>query len=123
MAELKNKRLCFTQIAEGDKKAFDIFFQHYYPRLLQFAHIYISCNQQAEDVVSEVLTNMLIQRERVFALEHFESYLYSSVKNKALSAIKKQGKMEFYPQKAEDFKPLAKAAADPYELLVEQELR
>lgn len=123
MADIKNKRLCFTQIAEGNKEAFDDFFKHYYPRLIQFAHIYVKCPQQAEDVVADVLTNLLIHRERVFALEHFEAYLYSSVKNKALTAIKKGGKMDFYPQGIEDFKPIAKVAADPHELLVEQELR
>lgn len=123
MADLQNKSLCFAQIAEGNKEAFDAFFKHYYPRLIQFARIFVHCQQEAEDVVADVLTNILAHRERVFALEHFEAYLYASVKNKALTSIKKQGKMELYPQEVEDFKPMAKAAADPHELLVEQELR
>lgn len=125
MAYLENKSLCFDQIAEGNKEAFDFFFKHYYPRLIQFARIYVSCPQQAEDVVADVLTNMLIHRERVFALEHFEAYLFSSVKNKALSSLKKNQRIDPYPPEFEfeDFGPMARTAADPYELLVEQELR
>ncbi len=123
MADLKNKSLCFVQISKGNKEAFDAFFKHYYPKLIQFAHIYISCPQQAEDVVADVLTNMLIHRERVFALEHFEAYLYSSLKNKALSSIKRNHRMDPYPSGSGDFKPMAKTVSDPHELLVEQELR
>ena len=123
MADLKNKGLCFAQIAEGNKEAFDVFFGHYYPKLIQFAHIYVNCPQQAEDIVADVLTNFLLHRKRVFVLEHFEAYLYSSIKNKALSSIKKQGKMELYPQEVADQRPMTMEAANPHELLVEQELR
>lgn len=114
--------LLLNQIAEGDKKAFDIFFKHYYPKLIQFACIFVSSTQQAEDVVADVLTNMLIHRKRVFILEHFEAYLYSSVKNKALSSIKRQEKVNSYPQNLQNFRQMAAVSADPHELLVEQEL-
>jgi RNA polymerase sigma-70 factor (ECF subfamily) len=65
---------------------------------------------------------MLIHRERVFALDHFEAYLYSSVKNRALSSIKRNQKTAPYSPELEDFRPLVRTAADPFELLVEQEL-
>lgn len=123
MADLTNKSLCFAQIAEGNKEAFDVFFRHYYPRLLRFARNFLGCSIQAEDVVAEVLTNLLLHRDRIFALDHFEAYLYSSVKNKALSSLKKNQRTDPYTSDYEDFRPLVSTASDPYEQLVEQELK
>ncbi|MDF9796417.1 RNA polymerase sigma-70 factor (family 1) [Catalinimonas alkaloidigena] len=119
---IDNKRLLFDNIAEGDKKAFDTFFAFYYQKLIQFALIFLNTEQEAEDVVAEVLTNMLAQRERVFKLNHFEAYLYASVKNKCLSFIRKQGKVNQYNQGFEQSIPFTTNTSDPYEKLVEEEL-
>lgn len=121
MADIENRSLCFAKIAKGDKKEFDIFFKHYYPKLLQFARLWVSSRQQAEDVVADVLTNLLIHRERVFALDHFESYLFLSVKNKALSSLKKLQKM--VPEVDRDHQPIQISTSDPYELLEQKEFR
>lgn len=122
MFDLKAKYLCFSRVAEGNKDAFDEFFAHYYPRLIQFAIIYVKCPSQAEDVVSDVITNLLVHRQRVFVLDHFESYLYSSVKNKALNTIKKQQRHDVYSQGIEISKSFIRDSSDPHELLVEKEL-
>jgi len=118
-----NKRSCFDQIAAGNKKAFDDFFKHYYPKLVQFARMYVNSLQQAEDVVADVLTNLLIHRQRVFALEHFEAYLYSSVKNKCLSTIKRKDWANPYPLEFVDFQPKTQGVADPFDVLIEKELQ
>ena len=112
----------FQQIAKGDKAAFDVFFERYYPRLVQFARLFVASDQAAEDVVADVLVNMLIHRKRVFTLAHFEAYLYASVKKKALSAIKKQERINHYPHDLPQGEQLTDQSADPHELLIEQEL-
>lgn len=117
-----NKHLIFKKIAEGDKEAFDTFFAFYYQKLIQFARIFLNSEQEAEDVVAEVLTNMLAKRERVFKIEHFEAYLYASVKNKSLSFIRKQGRINPYPQGIEQTKPFTSSTVDPHEQLVGEEL-
>src|SRR5690606_6632965 len=121
MADIENRSLCFALIAKGDKEAFDLFFRHYYPKLVQFASFWVSSREQAEDVVADVLTNLLVQKERVFVLDHFEAYLYSSVKNKALSALKKLQKMA--PEIEGDHQPLQVSTSDPYQLLEHREFR
>lgn len=118
----KGDNLSFARIADGDKKAFDAFFDHYYPKLVRYAMVFVHCKQEAEDVVAEVLTNVLIHRERVFRLSHIESYLYSSVKNKSLSSLKRKGKTVFSSPATQPPKYIAVASDNPYELLVEQEL-
>jgi RNA polymerase sigma-70 factor (ECF subfamily) len=122
MDDKKDNLVLFRQIANGDKKAFDAFFKHYYPKLIQFACIYVGSVQQAEDIVSDVLVNMLIHRQRVFILEHFEAYLYASIKNRALSGIKKQEKINNRSQEPRNFKPIVPESANPHQLMVEQEL-
>jgi len=119
MADIENRSLCFAQIAKGDKAAFDKFFESYYPKLLQFARLFVASQQQAEDVVADVLTNLLIQRERVFALDHFEAYLYSSVKNKALSSLKRRHNTE--TSLDVEHQPLQISTSDPYQLLEQKE--
>jgi len=119
MADIENRSLCFAQIAKGDKAAFDKFFESYYPKLLRFARLFVASQQQAEDVVADVLTNLLIQRERVFALDHFEAYLYSSVKNKALSSLKRRHNTE--TSLGVEHQPLQISTSDPYQLLEQKE--
>ena len=123
MATFQNKVQCFSKIAEGNKVAFNAFFEYYYPKLIQFALFYVNSVPQAEDVVADVLTKMLVDRERVFVLENIEAYIYTSVKNKALSSIKKNHRTVLNSPDFEEIKPKIKTEVDPYELLVEKELR
>nr|WP_295923981.1 RNA polymerase sigma-70 factor [uncultured Dyadobacter sp.] len=123
MTDLNSKKRCFTQIAEGDKKAFDVFFKYYYPKLIQFARIYVDSVPQAEDVVADVLTNILVNRKRVFILDHFESYLYFSVKNKAISSIKRQQRENPFLFDSSDIILNSMAETDPHEMLVGVELQ
>lgn len=122
MSSISDKKFLFKQISEGNNKAaFDIFFEHYYPKLIQFARIFVCSEQQAEDVVSEVLTNMLVRRKKVFALNNFEGYLFSSVKNKALSAIRKQRVADDYSQNMAKNQYNFISFLNPHDQLAQQE--
>lgn len=117
---LKNIEL-FTLIAEGDKKAFDRFFDLYYMRLINFSNLILSDKNSAEDVVSEVLTNLLIEKERIFRLKNFESYLYTAVKNKSLTQLSKS-KRELKIDWSIETANLSTPQLTPLDLLEEQEL-
>ena len=119
MVTFQKKPYSFSQIANGNKEAFDTFFKEYYPKLVQFARYYVYSEQQAEDVVADVLTKMLINRDRVFGLKHFEAYLYSSIKNQALSSLKKGKNTDGYPSNIDLLQP---SPTDPYETLVGEQL-
>lgn len=113
----------FKRISEGDKKAFDIFFESYYLKLVQFAQIFVESEQHAEDIVSEVLTNILINRKRIFVLENFDAYLYSSVKNKALSLAKKRKVADDYSKHLSNTQQGKFSFVDPHDLLEEKEFK
>lgn len=123
MSEVKHSNPSFVRIAEGDKKAFEVFFDCYYPKLVRFADTFVHDQQAAEDVVADVLTTMLIHRQRVFRLPHVEAYLYASVKNKALSSLRNRKKITRLPPDVQSLKQRAMEPADPYALLVDQELQ
>lgn len=92
------RKILFRRIAEGDKRAFDEFFDLYYTRLVQFARLFVDTPEQAEDVVSDVLTALLTKREKVFVLDQFEAYLYMAVKNRAISAIRRRQVADAYAE-------------------------
>lgn len=123
MSNIPEKKILFKRISEGDKEAFDEFFALYYLKLIQFARIFVDSKEKAEDVVSEVLTNMVIHRKKVFILDNFDAYLYSSVKNKALSSIRKNLVADRYFK--DDCMKIQNhfTFVDPHDLLVEQEIQ
>ena len=79
------------QLADkDDQKAFRVFFHHYYARLIKFALLFVPLQDQAEEIISEVLIKLLKQRKKLFKLENFEGYLFLAVKNQAISFKRKQ---------------------------------
>ncbi len=112
-----------SRVAKGDKKAFDVFFESYYPKLINFAVPFTNSVAQAEDVVSEVLTNILVDRKRIFSLNNFNAYLYTAIKNKALTHLRKQHQALTYSHENYRSKYQFVNAPNPHELLVENELK
>jgi len=113
----QDKKSLFRRIAHGEKAAFDDFFDLYYVRLVQFAQLFVDTTEQAEDVVSDVLTTLLTRRDRVFNLENFEAYLYSSVKNRAISTIRRKQVADGYVEHI-----VRNTAPDGHDALVSREL-
>jgi len=118
-----DKKLCFVLIAEGNREAFDVFFKHYYPKLVRFAKHYVLSVELAEDVVADVLTHLLSNRTEVFKLDYFESYLYQSVKNKSLNTIRYYSRVSPFPEDIDADQAGGEDVIDPYEILLESELQ
>jgi RNA polymerase sigma-70 factor (family 1) len=84
------KKILIRIAENNDQKAFKVFFQHYYVRLIKLALLYVPMQEQAEEIVSEVLIKLLKQRQKLFRIENFEGYLFFAVKNQSISFIRKQ---------------------------------
>ncbi len=74
----------------NDRKSFEIFFKQYYTRLIKFALLYVPIQEQAEDIVSDVLIKLLKNQKNFFETEKFEGYLFMAVKNQSFSFLRKQ---------------------------------
>ncbi|WP_439482392.1 sigma-70 family RNA polymerase sigma factor [Cyclobacterium plantarum] len=121
MNQTKNNSELFILIAEGNKKAFDDFFELYYKKLVNFSKFILEDKGMSEDVVSEVLTNLLIDKERVFRMKNFEAYLYTAVKNKSLTKMDKH-RRELRIECGDEDKNHFIYSITPHQLLEEQEL-
>lgn len=113
----------FYRIAmENDRESFNIFFKHYHSKLIRFAALFVPNYDQAEDIVSNVLTRILKNRKKIFLMDNFEGYLFRSIKNEAINFLKKEKRMPVYSiNESEDF--ICGEFIDPLEKLISNELR
>ncbi len=79
-------------VEENDQKAFNVFFDHFYPRLFRFSIQFVKFPSGAEEVVSDVIFNLLKDRSRLKSITRINAYLYQSVKNKSFSWLRDQKK-------------------------------
>ena len=117
-------RSLLVRIAEkDDKNAFTEFFRYYHPKLIRFALMFVDSYQDAEDIVSEVLIKILKQRSKLKTINNFEGYLYLAVKNQSINYTKKlsSNKSENIQDIRDDL--LTDSFVQPFELILEDELR
>lgn len=116
------KKLYYRIAVENDRSSFNIFFRHYHTRLIRFAILFVHNYDHAEDIVSNVLVRILKNREKVFLMENFESYLFQSVKNESINFLKREKKLATYSiDDEDDF--ICGEFVDPLEKLITDELR
>lgn len=72
----------------GDPEAFKTVFLHFYPLLCSFANHVVDNRNDAEDIIEELFTNLWTKHPRFESENHLKAYLYRSVKNACLNAIK-----------------------------------
>lgn len=73
------------EIKSDDKFSFKILFERYYSQLSRFATLYLKDQDLAEDVVQEFFVQFWIKRNEIKINMSVKSYLYQSVRNRALN--------------------------------------
>lgn len=84
----------FGLIASGNKQAFDELFRDYYELLSRFALSYLKQEEIAEEVVSELFVKLWLKRSSLDQVANPKVYLYVSVKNASLNALRKLNRAE-----------------------------
>lgn len=79
-------------VVDNDQKAFEVFFDYFYPKLFNFSLQYVKLPSGAEEVVSDVIYNLLKDKDKLGSIERINAYLFQSVKNKSLSWLRDQKK-------------------------------
>lgn len=77
-------------IADGDRNIFEVLFHKYYSLLCDYALTYLEDIDEAEDTVQEVFVYLWNYRKSIIISTSLKSYLYSSVKHRALNILKHQ---------------------------------
>jgi RNA polymerase sigma-70 factor, ECF subfamily len=73
-----------------EENAFRDLFEEYYAPLVLFAFNYVKDQDEAEEMVQEVMTNVWIKAETITITSSVKSYLYGCVRNACLNHLKHQ---------------------------------
>jgi len=89
-----------------ENRQFEEAFRNYFPGLLRFAMKYLPSEDDARDVVHQVFINLWERRQEIDFTQPLKSYLFTSVYNRSLNAIrdrKKMGGEEKLPEEADEY--------------------
>ncbi|MDR1881339.1 MAG: RNA polymerase sigma-70 factor [Prevotella sp.] len=79
------------EIALSDSQAaFKSLFSAYFQRLMRFTSLYLPTPAEAEEVVSDTFLTIWNNRKELPGIVHFDSYIYSIARNKAISYYRSQ---------------------------------
>jgi RNA polymerase sigma-70 factor (family 1) len=82
-------RSILLRIAQKDEMAFKEFFDHYYPRLVQFSLTFVPGVIAAQEIVSDLLYKILKNPKSLVKVNDFDNYLYIAVRNQSRTYLKK----------------------------------
>lgn len=74
---------------------FTCFFEAYYSRLLRFASTFVSSSWLAEEIIMDIFMKLWEQKHDLARIRNIETYLYVSVRNSCISAIRREKKFSF----------------------------
>jgi RNA polymerase sigma-70 factor (ECF subfamily) len=77
-----------SKVKEGDEKAFEFVFKSYYPALCAYAYDLLKLEDEAEEIVQEVLIKFWELRDQIEISTSIKAYLYRSVHNQCLNFIR-----------------------------------
>lgn len=71
-------------IAEGDKEAFRVIFDKYYPKVLAFLQSFLQSYDDAEDVAQSVFVRLWFVRHALVDVTRISAYLFRMTTNMVL---------------------------------------
>lgn len=84
-----NELRLFEAIRRGDLSAYEAMFLKYYSPLYEYASQFV-VEQDAEELVQDLMTYIWEEREHLVIESSLKSYLFIAVKNRSVNAIRKQ---------------------------------
>lgn len=84
-----DEHLLLSQIAEGNKMAFNSVYKKYWQSTYTEAYKRLKDTDQAKDIVQEIFTYIWIKRESIH-IENLAAYLHVAVRNKVFKLVEKQ---------------------------------
>jgi len=111
----------FKKIKEGDVKAFERIFRHYFTPLYLFAFSLTGQKETSEEIVQDIFYIIWKDREKIQILQSVKSYLYKAVKNRSLQYFEHQHVEAVYQERLMQ-QTGSPAEATPDEMLTYKEL-
>ncbi|SNY99373.1 RNA polymerase sigma-70 factor [Flagellimonas pacifica] len=82
------KSTLFQLVKKGDKEAYRLLYDLYYPKLLQIAIGYIPKNEDAEELVQDVFLKVWKKRYTININSNMDGYLYRMMRNACLDFLR-----------------------------------
>ncbi len=101
-------------IAAGDRAAFEALFRLHYRPLCAFAVGYLKDMDRAEDLVQDLFFRLWLDREKVNITTSTKAYLYASVRNRCLNAVKAGARMRVVNEETEDLAAAEERSEDEH---------
>lgn len=79
-----------TNLSEGKESAFKELYDQYYPLFCRFALQYIHDEEEAKDVVQDVIFDIWHKKKAMNDVRSFRSYMYKSIANKCIDLLRKE---------------------------------
>lgn len=75
------------QIEQSNQRAFEDLYRLFFPRLFNFAMLYVHKREIAEEIVNDVMMKIWLKRETLIAIQSLETYLFVAVRNHSLNYL------------------------------------
>lgn len=90
MKILQNESEILRLVSEGNESAFRKIYNHYNSRLYNYAFRISDDEELSEEIVMDAFLKVWCNRQNLMEVNHFDSYLYTLVRNRAFNAIKRR---------------------------------
>jgi RNA polymerase sigma-70 factor (family 1) len=85
-----NEHVLFSQVAEGDEKAFHIIFQSYLPKLFPFVIKLTRSRQVAQDLIQDAFIRVWLSRTKLAEVQNPRAWLYKVTANECYRYLRDQ---------------------------------
>jgi RNA polymerase sigma-70 factor (family 1) len=75
------------QVEKSNQRAFEELYRLFFPRLFNFAMLYVHKREIAEEIVNDVMMKIWLKRETLAAIQSLETYLFVAVRNHSLNHL------------------------------------
>ncbi len=116
----KEVRYLINRIAEDDDEAFRIFYDRFYIKIYRYTSYYVKSIDIREEIVSDVFFNFWVNRKKNPSIENPEGYLYTMVKNTALSYMSNKEDTTF--EINEHFQEELSDTKTPENIIIDEEI-
>lgn len=109
----ENDRDILDYLFQGDTRALNLLMERYYTGLCRFAVKHIRNEQEAEELVQDILVSLWDKRQILPAITSLPAYLYKAVKNRAINYLRAEMKKpEFEYDTSQVSVPIAAAVLE-----------
>ncbi len=78
-----------VQVSNSNQRAFEDLYRLFFPRLYNFAMLYVHKKEAAEEIVNDVMVKIWEKKDALNAVENLETYLFVAVRNHSLNYLQK----------------------------------